>query len=140
MHKTFDKMFIGIQHVGIPVSDLNVSEEFYNRLGFKTVMKSTFKHNGSTGNVKMVEKRSVIVELYQMPEPDLSKIKTRTDGHIDHIAFDVQDIEIIFKELKDAGFNIIEDKPVFLDFWEKGCSYFNILGPDNERLEFNQRY
>jgi lactoylglutathione lyase len=25
-----------------------------------------------------------------------------------------------------------------LAFWSKGCKYFNILGPDGERLEFNQ--
>lgn len=140
MGKIPDKMFNGIQHIGIPVSNLSTSEIFYNRLGFNTVMKSTFKHNGNTGNVIMTEKKSVIIELYQMPEPELSEIKTRSDGHIDHIAFDVEDIEIVFKEMKNAGYNIIEDKPVFLDFWKKGCSYFNILGPDNERLEFNQKH
>jgi lactoylglutathione lyase len=32
----------------------------------------------------------------------------------------------------------MEDKPVFLPFWKKGCKYFNILDPDGERLEFNQ--
>ena len=26
----------------------------------------------------------------------------------------------------------------FLNFWEKGCKYFYILGPDHERLEFCQ--
>jgi len=40
--------------------------------------------------------------------------------------------------LKDASFHIFEEKPVFLSFWAKGCRYFNILGPDGERLEFNQ--
>jgi len=25
---------------------------------------------------------------------------------------------------------------VYLPFWEKGCKYFYILGPDGERLEF----
>ncbi len=38
----------------------------------------------------------------------------------------------------DAGFHPIEAAPVKLDFWENGCMYFNILGPDGERLEFNQ--
>ncbi|HUV01430.1 MAG TPA: hypothetical protein VMW32_10740, partial [Bacteroidales bacterium] len=82
MGKIPDKMFKGIQHIGIPVSDLCVSEEFYNRLGFNTVMESTFKHKGNTGNVIMTKKKSVIIELYQMPEPELSEIKTRSDGHI----------------------------------------------------------
>jgi len=40
--------------------------------------------------------------------------------------------------LKETSIHIIEEQPVFLPFWEKGCKYFNILGPDGERLEFNQ--
>lgn len=59
MGKIPDKMFKGIQHIGIPVSDLSISESFYNSLGFMTVMKSTFKHNANTGNVIMCEKESV---------------------------------------------------------------------------------
>ncbi len=35
-----------IQHIGIPVTDISVSEIFYERLGFKNVMSSTFEHNG----------------------------------------------------------------------------------------------
>ena len=37
-----------------------------------------------------------------------------------------------------AGFKVIEEAPVFLPFWKNGCKYFNITGPDGERLEFNQ--
>ena len=40
--------------------------------------------------------------------------------------------------LKKASFQIIEPEPVFLNFGGKGCRYFNILGPDGERIEFNQ--
>jgi len=69
---------------------------------------------------------------------ELAEIAARKDGHIDHIAFDVPDIDAAFKTLQTAGFTIIEDAPVFLHFWKKGCRYFNILGPNNERLEFNQ--
>jgi len=36
-----------IQHVGIPVSDLERSEAFYKRLGFENVMASKFSHNGN---------------------------------------------------------------------------------------------
>ena len=73
-----------------------------------------------------------------MPEPELNEIKKRTDGRIDHIAFDVDDIEETYTLLKSEGYSIVEDKPVYLAFWEKGCKYFNILGPGGERLEFCQ--
>lgn len=127
-----------LQHVGIPVTNLENSEAFYKRLGFLPVMHSTFLYEGAEGKVAMVKLNDVILELYQMPEPELSKIKQRSNGHIDHIAFDVDDIDATFKLLKAHNFSIIEAAPVYLPFWKKGCKYFNISGPDGERLEFNQ--
>ena len=130
--------FNGIQHVGVPVSDLACSRRFYERLGFVDVMGATFVHGGEVGNVSMMKRGAVIMELYQMPERDLNEIRERKDGHIDHVTFDVCDIDKAFNELKGAGFEIVEQAPVLLDFWENGCKYFNVLGPDGERLEFNQ--
>lgn len=127
-----------IQHAGIPVTDIKVSEAFYERLGFKNVMATTFQYNGDTGNVAMMKLNEMIIELYQMPENELQEIRQRKNGHIDHIAFDVDDIDKTFSELKNNGFNILEEAPVFLSFWKNGCKYFNITGPDGERLEFNQ--
>lgn len=127
-----------IQHVGIPVADLVRSEAFYNRLGFTNVMSSTFQHEGGQGKVAMMKQGDIIIEIYQMPDPALNEIRSRRDGHIDHVAFDVEDIEATFELLKKEGFNIIEESPVFLAFWQRGCKYFNITGPDGERLEFNQ--
>ena len=127
-----------IQHIGIPVTDINVSEAFYWLLGFKNVMSSAFEHNGDRGTVAMMKLNDMIIELYQMPENELKEIRNRQNGHIDHIAFDVDDIDETFSELKKASFTILEEKPVFLSFWKNGCKYFNITGPDGERLEFNQ--
>ena len=52
--------------------------------------------------------------------------------------FDVDDIELAFTTIKENHFTILEKEPVFLNFWNKGCKYFNVLGPDGERLEFNE--
>ena len=127
-----------LQHVGIPVTDIAVSETFYARLGFENIMRSPFTMDGETGDCIMMKNKSVIIELYQLPGKQLDEIRKRKDGHIDHIAFDVDDIDVTFSLLKNASFDILEDAPVFLSFWEKGCRYFNISGPDGERLEFNQ--
>lgn len=127
-----------LQHVGIPVTDLSASESFYNRLGFKNVMKSSFISEGEKGDCIMMENSGILVELYQMPGAQLQEIRTRKDGHVDHIAFDVDDIELTFKLLKCESFIILEGEPVYLPFWKNGCKYFNITGPDGERLEFNQ--
>ena len=57
---------------------------------------------------------------------------------MEYIAFDVDDADLTFKTLKENNFIVLENEPVFLNFWNKGCKYFNILGPDGERLEFNE--
>jgi catechol 2,3-dioxygenase-like lactoylglutathione lyase family enzyme len=127
-----------LQHIGVPVTDIKISEAFYNTLGFKNVMGTTFDFNGEKGSVAMMQRDDMIIEIYQMPVKELAEIKNRKDGHIDHIAFDVDDIDTAFTELKNAGFHVLEEKPAFLAFWKNGCRYFNITGPDGERIEFNQ--
>jgi lactoylglutathione lyase len=127
-----------IQHIGIPVTNVVNSAVFYSKLGFSNVMEKPFDHNGEQGTCVMMKRNEMIIELYQMPDSVLPQIASRKDGHVDHIAFDVADIDEAYAIVKDGGFNIIEPEPVFLQFWKNGCKYFNILGPDGERLEFNQ--
>ena len=127
-----------LQHIGLPITDISVSRAFYEKLGFEMVMSSHFINQGSEGKVAMMKLGEIILELYQMPEPELSRVKQRSNGYIDHIAFDVDDIDETFALLKNNGYAVIEEKPVFLNFWEKVCRYCYILGPDGERLEFCQ--
>lgn len=128
-----------LQHVGIPVTDITRSVAFYGRLGFKNVMQSPFTFDGETGTCVMMQLKDIIIELYQMPAKQLEEIKLRKNGHVDHVAFDVDDVDAVFDTLREDGsIKILEHAPVFLPFWKNGCKYFNIEGPDNERLEFNQ--
>ncbi|MGN8067664.1 VOC family protein [Mucilaginibacter sp. SG564] len=127
-----------IQHIGIPVTNLDASQQFYKRLGFNNVMQAHFTDHGEQGTCVMMQRENILMELYQLPEAGLTGIRARGNGHIDHVAFDVSDIDETYAIIKDAGFNIMEEAPVFLQFWKNGCKYFNITGPDGERLEFNQ--
>ena len=128
----------GIQHLGVPVTNLESSVDFYQNLGFERVMSAEVPEGDDAIQVAMMKHDNVIIELYQLTGEAREALKKRSDGHIDHIAFNVKDIEKAFEELKSAGFDTIEEKPVFLDFWENGCRYFAIRGPDGEKLEFNQ--
>lgn len=127
-----------IQHIGIPAHDLEVSIPFYERLGFENVMESPFEFDGGYGTCVMMKNNEVIVELYQMPEKQLAEIKQRKNGHVDHFAIDVADIELAFDTLKKAGFEILESTPTFLPFWKNGTRFFNVKGPSGETIEFNQ--
>jgi fructan beta-fructosidase len=129
----------GLQHIGLPVSDLERSVGFYRRLGFRKVMGRRFDDGSGLIQVTMMEREGVVMELYQLPPDQLAAdIRARKDGHLDHLAFNVKDIDKAFQEAKDAGFTPLQKEPVKLDFWEKGCRYFSIRGPDGEKLEFNQ--
>jgi lactoylglutathione lyase len=130
--------FRGLQHLGIPVTDLEISVHFYARLGFKRILSAHVDETGGRVLVAFMEQRGVIIELYQVTEQEREAIRLRGDGHIDHIAFDVADVEEAFHALKSAGFIMVQEEPVFLDFWKRGCKYFAIRGPDGEKLEFNQ--
>jgi catechol 2,3-dioxygenase-like lactoylglutathione lyase family enzyme len=127
-----------IQHIGIPVTNVIASIGFYSKLGFSKAMEKPFIHNGEQGTCVMMKRGDMIMELYQMPASILPETASRKDGHVDHVAFDVANIDETYAIIKQAGFNILEPEPVFLQFWERGCKYFNISGPDGERLEFNQ--
>lgn len=130
--------FNGLQHLGIPVTNLKLSVSFYSKLGFSKVLSTQVPEHAGIIHVAMMKRDNVIVELYQPIGKELEELRSRSDGHIDHIAFDVINIDEAFSELKDAGFETIEDKPIFLNFWDKGCKYFAIRGPNGEKLEFNQ--
>lgn len=135
---SMDLTINGLQHIGIPVTDIATSEAFYERLGFANVMKAPFTIDGETGTCIMMKRDGMVIELYQLPPKQLAPIKDRNDGHIDHIAFDVPDADQAMATLRHNGFNVVEDSPVKLNFWKKGVKFFFITGPDGERLEFNQ--
>jgi len=128
----------GLQHIGIPVTNIATSEAFYKRLGFVNVMEAGFTVEGGTGTCIMMKRDGILIELYQMPSRQLAEIKGRKDGRIDHIAFDVPDADQAMATLRHNGFNVVEDTPVKLKFWMNGVKFFFITGPDGERLEFNQ--
>ena len=77
--KLLDSNFNGIQHIGIPVTDIQRSKAFYHRLGFEDVMSDTFTHNDETGHASMMKRDRTILEIYQMPDKELQEIRKRTD-------------------------------------------------------------
>lgn len=138
MEQPIDLVINSLQHIGIPVTDIQQSAMFYSKLGFNNVMEAGFLLHEEPGTCIMMQRDNIMIELYQLPEPELTGICNRLDRHVDHIAFDVPDIDVTFDMLKKAGYNVMEPAPVFLQFWKNGCKYFNITGTDGERLEFNQ--
>jgi len=128
----------GWSHLGIPVTDIDSSRDFYRQFGFEEVMYAEIPVDAEVIKASMMEKNGFILEFYQLLGDDLEEIRSRSDGHIDHIALDVVDADQAFEEITQAGLKTLEDEPVFLPFWEDGVKFFNIRGPDDEKIEFNQ--
>jgi len=129
----------GLQHLGLPVTDLERSKAFYMQLGFTEVMRMDIQPESETIRVAMMEHMSFTIELYELGLEERGEIATRSDGHIDHVALNVLDIDKAYAEIKVAGLQILEDNaPVYLPFWKNGVKYFTVRGPDGEKVEFNQ--
>lgn len=129
----------GLQHIGLPVTDIARSRAFYERIGFVEVMYRELPRDDAVVRVSMMALDTLILELYQLTGAELEAVRLRGNGHIDHVALDVADIDAAYSTAVTKGLTPLEPSPVFLPFWENGVRYFNILGPDGERVEFNQR-
>jgi catechol 2,3-dioxygenase-like lactoylglutathione lyase family enzyme len=129
----------GLQHLGLPVTDLERSKGFYAQLGFTETLRTEIQEDLDVIKVAMMEHENFTIELYQLGQERRQEIAQRTDGHIDHMALNVLDIDQAYAEIKAAGLEILEDDaPVFLPFWKHGVKYFTVRGPDGEKVEFNQ--
>ncbi len=129
----------GFQHLGLPVTNMEQSLAFYERLGFKVIMSTTLPAAAEPVQVRMLALGDFVLELYQLAGAERAEIAARADGHVDHFALDVDQIEPAFAAVHAAGLETVEDAPVFLPFWEKGIRYFVVRGPDGERVEFCER-
>jgi len=109
------------------------------QLGFKEAMRTDIQRQSEPIRVTMMEHEKFIIELYQLEQERRQEIAKRSDGHIDHVALNVLDIEQAYTEIKAAGLEVLEDNaPVYLPFWDHGVGYFTVRGPDGEKVEFNQ--
>jgi len=129
----------GLQHLGLPVTNLERSKAFYMQLGFTEAMRMDIQPKSETIRVAMMEHTNFTIELYELGLEERREIAVRSDGHIDHVALNVLDIEQAYADIKTAGFEVLEDDaPVYLPFWKNGVKYFTVRGPDGEKVEFNQ--
>lgn len=119
----------GIQHIGIPVKDMEETKKFYETLGFQ----AAFETVNEGLKVVFFKLGNLVIETYETKEPVALKI-----GAIDHFAIDVEDIEETYKEICELNLNTLQDTVHFLPFWENGVRFFTIKGPNEEKVEFSQ--
>ena len=122
----FSGIATGLQHIGIPTNDIEKTIAFYTALGFETAHRA---ENGGE-QVAFLKLGDLMIETYQNGKA------TGVAGAVDHIAVNVTDVAQARRVADGLGLRVIEEGK--LPFWENGVEYFTVLGPNGEKLEFNQ--
>ncbi|GAB6099570.1 hypothetical protein JCM16358_14490 [Halanaerocella petrolearia] len=130
----------GLQHIGIPTIDLEETINYYKKLGFKVDSKVKIERPEGKLDVAFLKQDDVVIESYHFnDEKLLEQVRNRGNGHIDHYALDVVDIEKAHSSVKDLGYKMIGDKIDGISaFHGKGVRFINTKGPNNETIEYNE--
>ena len=122
----FSKIATGLQHIGVPTNDIEATLRFYTALGFEVAHRAD--NNGE--QVAFLRLGDLTVETYQNGKA------VGQAGAVDHIAINVTDVDEARRIADTMKLEVIEEGR--LPFWTNGVKYFTILGPNREKLEFNQ--
>lgn len=119
----------GVQHVGIPTTDLEGTIAYYERLGFECL---GIYPNGED-RCTFLRLNNLTLEVWTMDPTPMKTVPSTTS------ALDSTDIEASFAERRSSAWNFAEGSIQHIDtFWSNGIRYFNVLGPNHEVIEFCQ--
>lgn len=128
------KEIIGINHIGIRVTNLDSAREFYENLGFKFIIGpvgpepiAVMEHPSDVNLNFILNADSAISNNILMDIPE------RHPGYT-HIALDVSDINPVLEKIKNLGIEITEG-PITMP---NGGSMFFIRDQDRNVIEFHQ--
>jgi lactoylglutathione lyase len=128
------KEIVGINHVGVRVTDLAMARRFYEQLGFEFLAGpigpepvAIMEHPSGVNINFILNADSGITENILMDVPE------RHPGYT-HIALDVTDIETVEASINDMGIEITEGPITLPD----GAVMFFIRDQDMNVIEFHQ--
>jgi lactoylglutathione lyase len=130
----FKTNITGLQHIGMPTKDIDQTITFYKNLGFEIDYQTLLDEPNRQFRVAFLRLADLLIETYEVPAE-----ANRLAGAINHIALNVKDVEAAFTAARQCGFDFLDTAIDGLPFFEKGVRFFTILGPNGEKVEFNQR-
>lgn len=121
-----------IEHVGIMVSSLERSIEFYENVVGLTYLETMLHTNGviRLAFLAFPGSKDTEVELIEGYTGSVTR-----EGRVHHVAFNVDDIEAEFARIRSLNVDGIDESITTLP---NGSRYFFFNGPDGEPLEFFQ--
>jgi methylmalonyl-CoA/ethylmalonyl-CoA epimerase len=101
-----------IEHIGIAVKNIEKSNALFSLLFGESPykMEEVELENVRTSFFRSGPNKIELLEATNENSAIAKFIKQRGEG-IHHIAFDVEDIKLEMKRLKDAGFHLLSDEP-----------------------------
>jgi methylmalonyl-CoA/ethylmalonyl-CoA epimerase len=107
-------LFLGIDHVGIAVADLDEGVSFYEQtFGMRKVHEETNEQQGVREVMLQIGDSSVFVQLLAPLGPDspIAKFLERSGPGIQQMAYRVADIRSVSETLRDRGLRVLYDEP-----------------------------
>lgn len=125
------KGLTGLAHIGVRVSDMKRSLEFYvNELGFE--LTHLYDRPGGT-QLGFIQAGTCIIELICSPSVDVAALKP---GQVDHICLECDDIDAFMARL--AGKVEVVSAVGEMPDIQGGARNVFFKGPDGERIELFQ--
>lgn len=119
----------GFQHLGLPTGNMDATLEFYKTIGFESIYNTM--NDGC--RVYFLQLGDMVIETYETEKP------AGKTGAIDHISMNVTDVDAVFDWAKENGLRTDDMAVNFLPFFENGVRFFTVIGPNEEKVEFNQK-
>jgi len=108
----FKERYMKIEHLGIAVKNLGLSEDVFSRLLGKAPYKqeTVVREGVTTSFYETGDSKIELLEASREDSPIAKFIEKRGEG-IHHIAFSVEDISAEIERLKASGFIFISEEP-----------------------------
>lgn len=101
-----------IEHLGIAVSSLGLSDELFTKLlGKPNYKQESVEREGVTTSFYEVGESKIELLEASKPESPIAKFLEKKGEGIHHIAFGVEDIRAEIQRLKNEGFIFISEEP-----------------------------
>ena len=115
-------MVLSIDHIELIVRDVDEHVEFYQKLGFELLLKTS--HHGGSAELRLPGPNQPVIEIHTVSGEE-------TIG-VNHIAFKVDSVPKAYEEMVKAGISP-ESRPHLVQ--STGRTNINLRDPDGWRLQ-----
>ena len=122
----------GVHHIGLPTDNMDGTIAFYQKLGAQIVFEKTVQEEGKPIRVVHLQLSDLLIEAYERDEI------FGVAGAVDHVAIQVNNIDAVYKRVKEMNLPLMVDEIGISDYWPSPTRWFFVIGCNGERIEFEQ--